>query len=63
MKACPAGDLDCDGDLGIGDVDLLVVALLDAESDPCLAARADFNVDGQVNGLDIALFVTFLMGP
>jgi parallel beta-helix repeat protein len=63
MRACSAGDLDCDGDLDIGDVDLLVVALLDAESDPCLAARADFNVDGQVNGLDIALFVTLMMGP
>ena len=56
------GDMDCDGDLDIADIDAFVLALLNppgwASTYPyCNINRGDMDGNGLVNGADIQLFV------
>ncbi len=60
------GDLNCDGALNGADIDPFGLALLDpagyqAQFPGCDFSLADFNGDGQVDELDIPLFVQALL--
>jgi WD40 repeat protein len=60
------GDLNCDGDVNLLDIEPFVLALTDATGygsafPDCDAALADVNGDGAADGLDIDAFVALLM--
>jgi CubicO group peptidase (beta-lactamase class C family) len=60
------GDMDCDGQARIEDVNGFVLSLTNPAAyqslyPACNAARADMNGDGRVDGLDIGLFVDRLL--
>jgi hypothetical protein len=57
--SCIRGDLDESGTVELNDVSLFVDALLGLSAAPL--CRADVNIDGQVNGLDVASFTTMLV--
>ncbi|HKQ46592.1 MAG TPA: hypothetical protein VJZ71_00815 [Phycisphaerae bacterium] len=57
-----AGDLDCDDDADLEDVNLIVEVLLGLDSDPRRAVAADLNRDGQTNGNDLAWMITAILG-
>jgi hypothetical protein len=64
---CEVGDLDCDGDVDLGDINPFVMVLSDpvgwqAEYPDCYILRADVNQDGTVNFGDINPFVALLTG-
>ncbi|TWT41671.1 Endo-1,4-beta-xylanase Z precursor [Phycisphaerae bacterium RAS1] len=61
------GDLNCDGDVNILDVNAFVLALIDAAGYEaafplCDRSLADTNLDGEVNVLDINAFVELIAG-
>ncbi|MCB9852607.1 MAG: PQQ-binding-like beta-propeller repeat protein [Phycisphaerales bacterium] len=56
------GDIDGDGDVDFGDMDLFVGVLLGAVSDPSQLQRVDLNGNGAVDGLDLGMFVEALLG-
>jgi len=56
----PFADLNADGEQDLNDVAAFVETLLGNEQDPAQIARADFNGDGAVDGLDIQLLVLAL---
>lgn len=51
------GDMDGDGDFEPDDLAIFVAVLVGADLDPCHIHRADINLDGLANGLDIQPFV------
>jgi 6-phosphogluconolactonase (cycloisomerase 2 family) len=60
------GDMDCDGDLDLADINALTLALLNAPGwtstyPYCNINRGDMNGDGLVNAADIQLFVDALI--
>ncbi|MCB9854031.1 MAG: hypothetical protein H6819_13095 [Phycisphaerales bacterium] len=59
------GDLNCDGVVGVADVEAFALALVDPNGfalayPACDILAADMNGDGLVNGLDVALFIAAL---
>ena len=67
MDPFPRGDLNCDGNVGLGDVDAFVLALVNrpaynAAHPDCGPMLADVNADGSLNGLDIDAFISLLIG-
>jgi 6-phosphogluconolactonase (cycloisomerase 2 family) len=57
-----SGDMDCDGDLDVADIDAFVLALVNPPSwagtyPYCNINRGDMNGNGLVDGADIQLFV------
>ncbi len=57
-------DIDGDGDVDFDYLNALVAVLLGMPLDAAHVANADLNGDGKNDGLDIPLFVTFLLsGP
>ncbi|HWL93605.1 MAG TPA: hypothetical protein VNT79_08710 [Phycisphaerae bacterium] len=61
--ACGSGDMDCDEQLTLLDVDGMVQALLYGTSFPgCQLHNGDLNGDTAVNGLDLQLFTDVLLG-
>lgn len=63
-----SGDLDCSGDLTVGDVGPFVLALVDpagyaAAYPGCDISQADMNLDGLEDGADIGPFVAALLNP
>ncbi|MFQ5502974.1 MAG: NHL repeat-containing protein, partial [Phycisphaerae bacterium] len=64
MPIAMLGDLNCDGSFDTQDIDAFSLALTDPDTYNaiyCDLNRGDFNIDGQVNGHDIALFVSALI--
>lgn len=64
---CP-GDMNCDGVVGYGDIDPLVLALAGSAAyqavyPDCEWLSADCNNDGTVNYTDIDVFIALLTGP
>ncbi len=57
-----AGDLDCDDDVDLDDVNLLVGILLGADADARRMTAADLNLDGQVNGNDVQRMIAAVLG-
>ena len=62
------GDLNCDGVADFADVSAFALALLDpdlyVEAHPdCPIAAADTNIDGNIDGVDIAGFVSLVLPP
>ncbi len=51
------GDMDDDGDFEPDDIAIFVAVLICVDLDPCHINRADINLDGKANGLDIQPFV------
>lgn len=59
----PLGDFDCDGTVGVSDVQTFIEVLLGVQSDPLQVLNADVNGDGATDGHDVQLFVNMLVGP
>ncbi len=58
-----AGDLDCDADRDVDDLNGIVAVLLGMDPDPNHAAVADMNHDGAANGADLqSIVAAFLAG-
>jgi hypothetical protein len=62
------GDTNCDGTLTFADIEPFALALVNpdaytAQFPGCTLFRADLNGDGLENGADIALFISYLVGP
>lgn len=51
------GDMDGDGDFDPNDTAIFVAVLIGLDLDLCHIHRADINLDGKANGLDIQPFV------
>lgn len=56
------GDLDGDGDVDSTDAAIFVAVLLGQDTEPTHVAKADLDLSGMVNGLDIQPFVDALLG-
>jgi hypothetical protein len=62
------GDAMCDGTTDLSDVTPFVLALVDpaaytAQYPSCPISRADINLDGNLDGLDIPAFVELILNP
>ena len=62
-----AGDMNCDGNLDLADINPFVLALIDPEEyarqfPGCDIMRADVAPDGSLDGRDVQSFVTLLVG-
>lgn len=53
------GDMNCDEEVNIADVNTVVSAILDGDSDPDL----DMNDDGEVNIADINAILDIILAP
>ncbi|MCB9856655.1 MAG: hypothetical protein H6818_13315 [Phycisphaerales bacterium] len=62
VLAYARGDVECDGDIDIGDATALVDVLLGAETDTLRVAQADVDGSGAVNGEDVGALVELLLG-
>ncbi|MFO0972361.1 MAG: metallophosphoesterase [Phycisphaerae bacterium] len=60
VKVARAGDLDCDGDMDLVDLQLFVAVLLGADSDPQHVVRSDMDANGIADGGDVQEFVRCL---
>jgi len=62
------GDMDCNGQVNIDDVEPFVLALIDPDAYEmgvgagCFISRADVNLDTFINGLDVEMFTELLTG-
>ncbi|MBN2562703.1 MAG: FG-GAP repeat protein [Phycisphaerae bacterium] len=56
------GDVDCDGDVDLIDLDIFLAVLLGVDMDPNHVDNADLNRDGWPNGVDVQLFVDAFLG-
>jgi hypothetical protein len=57
------GDMNGDGVVDLGDMDLFVAVLLGQDTDWCRISSADLDHSGSADGLDIQLFVNLLLAP
>ncbi|MCG8407709.1 MAG: hypothetical protein MI923_21125 [Phycisphaerales bacterium] len=60
---CGRGDLDCDGSVSTGDVSTFVQTLINTYSaTACELLHSDMNQDNQLDGSDVQLFISALLG-
>lgn len=62
VVAFPRGDVECDGDIDVGDAAVLVDVLLGMETDGLRVAQADVNGSGTADGEDVGALVELLVG-
>ena len=62
VGAFARGDLDCDGDCDLEDVNLLVGVLLGTQAGARLEAAADLTCDGRADGSDVQAMIRAFMG-
>ena len=55
------GDVNCDGEIGLSDVNA-VIAILAGSPDDELLQHADVNGDGEVNIADVNAIISLLIG-
>jgi hypothetical protein len=61
VSSCDACDVNCDHQVGVGDIPAFVNRLLNPAAAPCSTCAGDADGDGHVDGDDIAFFVNRLL--
>ncbi len=66
LRLC--GDMNCDGELNLADVEAFVLALLDADAfamtyKGCPVSNGDMNQDGEVDAADVRAFIWLVVSP
>lgn len=56
------GDVNCDGEINIGDINYLTDIILSGSSNPDVLRRADVNHDGDIGIADLNVLIDYILG-